>query len=85
MSTYQMGTTKRWVCPKCGLPKDAKASLCKQCRGTERASNIPSEDKLKSKLDELHWNFSAAGRFYEVSDNTVRKWCKRYGLLDKKG
>lgn len=37
--------------------------------------------KNMEKIKELNNNMSAIGRFYGVSDNAVRKWCKLYKLI----
>lgn len=84
MSTYQMRNTNRWLCPNCGRQKDAKAKLCAACFSIEHARNIPDEETLLKTMKALDWNFSAIGRHYGVSDNAVRKWCRKYGLPDRK-
>jgi len=38
-------------------------------------SKCPSPEELEKTLEDLRWNYSAAGRHYGVSDNTVRQWC----------
>ena len=40
----------------------------------------PSKEELFSFLCQINGNFSEAGRAFQVKDNTVRKWCKTYGL-----
>lgn len=36
---------------------------------------------IRRVLDLHGWNYSAAGRYFHVSDNAVRKWCKKYGIV----
>lgn len=49
-----------------------------------RDRNIPPKEVLKKQLFEYK-NFVAIGRLYGVTDNAVRKWCRRYGLPDHTG
>ena len=42
---------------------------------------FPTKEELLNKMEELKWNFSAAGKFYNVTDNSVRKRCKKFGLI----
>lgn len=65
-------------CPYCGQLKDIGAEKCFECRKKEQAKNIPSKDELKQHLKNK--SMCAIGRIYHVSDNAVRKWCKKYSL-----
>lgn len=61
---------------------------CKSLEGLEDidlVNHIPDEETLLKTMHELHWNVSAVGRHYGVSDNAVRKWCRKFDLPDKKG
>jgi hypothetical protein len=50
------------------------------CRGaSQRRVAHPSKQTLKEEMASNSW--VALGRKYGVSDNAVRKWAKRYGLL----
>lgn len=40
----------------------------------------PTKENLYQELKENKGNFCAVARNYNVSDNTIRKWCKSYGL-----
>lgn len=40
---------------------------------------VPTKDEVISLLKETK-NFSLAGKIKNVSDNAVRKWCKKYGI-----
>ena len=70
------------LCTRCGkvLRKKTKTGLCEQCYKESLYNNLPSAEELVSILKEYKGNFSAAGRYYNVTDNAVRKWCKHYGL-----
>lgn len=43
-------------------------------------SKDPGYEKLLETLLEKEWNFVATGAVFDVSDNSVRKWCKKYSL-----
>ena len=55
------------------------------CLKTEKQkkvnSKIPSRDILKNQIRTM--SFLSIGRLYDVSDNTVRKWCDKYNLPRK--
>jgi len=40
----------------------------------------PSSEDLYKILVDNNGNFSAVGRLYGVSDNSIRKWCKAYNM-----
>lgn len=74
------------ICPICGVNyKDAKANMCIDCRRKLNKAFIkntknrrPSREVLKDKIRVQ--SFIQIGKEYGVSDNTIRKWCKLYGL-----
>jgi hypothetical protein len=73
------------TCVNCGTEIDYKATRCKDCHVNNvrsRRLNKPS----KEDLEVLIYNkpFTEIGRMYGVSDNTIRKWCKAYGLPFRK-
>lgn len=47
-----------------------------------RKIDRPNIEILNIQLKE--GSFSSVGRIYNVSDNTIRKWCKSYGMSTKK-
>lgn len=65
-------------CPICGKSKSIDASMCWECYNNKREKHIPSKEELKEKL--LHRNFLYISKLYNVTDNTIRKWCKKYCL-----
>lgn len=67
-------------CKKCGkeLSNKNKSMLCEKCYKESISQHIPSKNELKELLKQF--NFCEIGRKYGVSDNTIRKWCKKYGL-----
>lgn len=78
-TTYKDGK-KHFVntCPICGKEKNIDAKLCMKCREKIKSKNIPSKEKLIEALKNN--SFVAVGRMFNVSDNAVRNWCKKYGL-----
>lgn len=80
MNSYKMRSTPRWRCPICGGAKDAKATNCSTCNKQIRCEDIPSPEMIRRVLDLYSWNYCAAGRYFRVADNTVRKWCKRFNI-----
>lgn len=77
------------TCKLCGKLINKKSTYCKSC--ASKTSNekirkqnnriIPTRSKLIQLLQKC--SFSEIGRFYDVSDNAVRKWCDLYGLPRK--
>lgn len=63
------------ACLDCFKIIDTKASRCKSCSNEiKRTVNRPSKDILLKEVEEL--GYSATGRKYGVSDNSIRKWLK---------
>lgn len=69
-------------CKVCGkeLNNDSKLYCSVECYRKDRKSKKPSYEELMKKIEELNYNFLALGRFYNVSDNAVRKWCDFYNI-----
>lgn len=61
--------------------KRNKAKPKFQTSRVKRTSRIPPKEVLEKQLFECK-NFVALGKLYGVTDNAVRKWCRRYGLPD---
>lgn len=67
-------------CAICGKTISHDATYCVECghivlRKVER----PDADTLAEEIRTLK-GFAAVGRKYNVTDNTIKKWCKYYGL-----
>lgn len=71
-------------CCDCGKPIDPKATRCVDCYKQKKAeeSKIPDKEVLLNDICAMP--ISRVGKKYDVSDSTVRKWCKKYGLPFKK-
>lgn len=66
-------------CPLCGKEKDKGAKLCIECYNKNHLSKIPKKEELIKHLIE-DCNFVKTAKRYNVTDNAVRKWCKKYEL-----
>lgn len=70
--------------PKCKIcdnkcKTSASVYCSNECFDIGRAENIPTKTDFVFKLKELH-NFVQIGKYYNVSDNSIRKWCKKYDI-----
>lgn len=71
------------ICPVCKTnQKYIKSKMCNECYKKEQVKNIPSKEELKSLIYTLP--FTKIGEMYGVTDNAVRKWCKKYDLPYRK-
>ena len=73
---------KSYACAVCGCDVTRGYNICRPCYlkrvESERTFPFPSKDQL---LDDIKkYSFLSIGKKYGVSDNAVRKWCKKYGL-----
>ena len=69
-------------CIRCGKAVSSKAQYCPECASfMQRKVERPSREQLKELI--RHTSFLQIGRQYGVADNTIRKWCKAYGLPHK--
>lgn len=70
---------KNRICPICKTNiKDIHANMCIDCYLEKKSSNIPSKEILMDLI--LKYPMIQIGKMYGVSDNAVRKWCKKYDL-----
>ncbi len=53
----------------------------RECNNISKTIKIPTYQDLIKSFEELN-SFLQVGKKYNVSDNAVRKWCIRYGILD---
>lgn len=71
-------------CEKCGKPIYRDSKLCTECRGKgDRKVKWPDKEQLVRLLKEKRGNFTLTGKVFGVSDNAIRKWCRKYGISDK--
>lgn len=77
---------KKNNCLKCGVVIDKKSKYCTDCF-PGRVFRVEIEDRpTKEELEKMVGDMSmtAIGKKYGVSDNAIRKWCRRYGIELKK-
>lgn len=66
-------------CKKCGIEIDRHAHYCTSCWCTlSRKVERPSREELKHLIRDN--SFTSIARMLDVSDNSIKKWCKRYNL-----
>ena len=77
---------KQNTCPFClrlFQPNSTKQTYCSnECYSLHKSRNIPSRNELITVITSKN-SFVAVGEHYNVSDNTIRKWCRKYGLPTK--
>lgn len=65
---------------KCGNKMHYQSKMCLTCRGLSiRRANRPSKEKLEKLINSMSW--VSIGKKYNVSDNSIRKWAKQYGII----
>lgn len=70
-------------CKICGADISNDAITCPYCYHINtRRVDRPSRDALKNRI--RNSTFAELSRELSVSDNAIRKWCKNYGLSDKR-
>lgn len=62
--------------------EDGLSDKQREANIAQRRVERPSKEELSRLLQES--NFTAIGKTYGVSDNTIRRWCKAYGLPHRK-
>ena len=69
-------------CIDCGTSISKQATRCQKCLGKIRFDDAvkgrPSLKKLKEQVTKH--GYTGTGRIYNVSDNTIRKWIKKYEI-----
>lgn len=83
---YRKKHRKIKYCINCGkeLSYDTKGQYCSSCIGLTRRKVVqrPSRDELKQLIRTKP--FTEIGRMYNITDNSIRKWCDKYNLPRKK-
>lgn len=72
-------TKQQHFCIDCGCEITKGATRCSKCAYLKQQKAVrPSREELKALIRTS--TFVAIGRLYGVSDNTIRKWCKKENL-----
>lgn len=80
---FRKNKTSYNLCPNCRKNlKTIKAKVCSHCQQNSKGIHIPSKEILEELIKKE--SFVSIGKKYKVSDNAVRKWCKKYGLPYRK-
>lgn len=70
-------------CLVCGEDCRKGKKYCSyECLYKNNSKNIPPVDEIFKAFEKFK-NFVQVGKYFKVSDNAVRKWCKRYGVLEE--
>jgi DNA-directed RNA polymerase subunit RPC12/RpoP len=77
---------KKYFCQDCGIEISKTSVRCKTCSMKARAIPIEEMRVTREELKDLirHQSFVSIGKKYQVSDNTIRKWCSKLQLPQKK-
>lgn len=70
---------KEYFCKDCNRTLTNNSERCTKCYGKIRFSGPSKEQLIQDNIDFKN-NFCAIGRKYNVTDNSVRKWFKRFDL-----
>lgn len=73
------------VCKLCEKElKQSSSGFCRSCYNNTKVNhNKPSKEILEQEIKE--YSFIELGKKYGVSDSSIRKWCKNYGIDYKCG
>lgn len=74
---------EKTYCKDCGQEIDKKSTYCLKCvdKHKKQKGNYPDVEKIYNDICNL--GFVGAGKLYGVSDNALRKHCKKIGLPSK--
>lgn len=68
------------TCECCGKEITPKATMCVECtKFKQRKVERPSKELLELEIKEF--SYIALGKKYGVANNTIKKWCKGYGII----
>ena len=74
---------KTYHCINCGQRISKRAKRCSKCEHENRRTKPPISKKELEKLIQTT-SFLQIAKQYNVSDNTIRKWCKKHNLPYRK-
>lgn len=69
------------MCIDCGKPIQSNAIRCQECYfKTLKSTIMPEKAELENAIIECDGNFVKVSKMFGVSDNAVRRWCKKYEM-----
>lgn len=73
---------KHYYCSVCGKEIVTNSKYCIDCghKSERKVTNRPTSSELINLLKEYNGNFVQVSRLFNVTDNTIRKWCKGYDI-----
>ena len=82
-NNYPLRKQKEWKCECCGSTVSYGQTFCVKCSNIKRRKvERPTRNELKNLI--RNSTFVDIGKTFGVSDNTIKKWCKTYGLPSKR-
>lgn len=70
----------KYYCVDCGKEIQKGSIRCRECYLKDEKKFQPSKEKLLSLLIENKGNFTAVGKLFNKTGNSVVRWCKNYDL-----
>lgn len=81
---YNSSKKGKFYCKDCGCEITAGSKRCVPCNNKLlRVAERPDRETLKSLIRNIP--FTQIGKQFDVTDNTIRKWCDNYNLPRKTG
>lgn len=75
--------TQEYYCKTCGKKIATQDSMCTECAyKAQRIVDRPEPLELAKLVKE--YGFTGTGKIYNVSDNSIKKWCKTYHIPSSK-
>ena len=77
---------KKYYCQICGQEVTKEGCLCRECSLKKRTIPLQQMPTTREELKQLirTETFVQIGKIFNVSDNTIRKWCDKFNLPRKK-
>lgn len=67
------------ICVECGTKTSSyKNRYCLSCYNMDKGKHLPTKEELMKDIVEM--SMKKVGKKYGVSDNSIRRWCKKYEL-----